>query len=70
MIETSVKIRVGQDKTAYEFADRTEAFDWVRKNFRPPMIVSVLFYEGGKLDRMDRYYYERNRQFNLENILS
>lgn len=68
--EMSVKIRVGQDNTVYEFADRREAFDWVKSNFRAPQMVAVLSYENGKLERLDRYYFDKNKQFSMENVLS
>lgn len=70
MEDTFVKIRLGNEKTAYDFASRDEAFQWVRKNCNHPMMISVLLYEKNSMSRMDRYYFDKNKQFSMENVLS
>lgn len=56
-----VKIRVGFDKTLHEFPSRREAFAWVEENFHQPQTVSVLSYEYGELENMERYFYQDDR---------
>jgi hypothetical protein len=56
-----VKIRVGFDKTLHTFPSRREAFLWVEENYNAPQVVSVLTYEYGVLENMERYFYHEDR---------
>ena len=56
-----VKIRVGFDKTLHAFPSRREAFAWVEENYDAPQVVSVLNYEYGVLENMERYFYQDDR---------
>lgn len=62
-----VKIRVGFDKTLHQFDNRRDAFNWVQENYDSPQVVSVLAYEHGELDNMERYFYQDDRFFR-ENV--
>lgn len=64
----SVKIRIGFDKTLHSFDNRRDAFAWVEENYSPPQVVSVLSYEYGSLESLDRYFYYEGR-FIRENIV-
>jgi hypothetical protein len=46
-----VKIRVGFDKTLFEFPSRREAFAWVEENYDSPQ----------ELENMERYFYQDDR---------
>lgn len=64
------KVRVGEDKRLVPFDSFSGIFDWVRDTFGSETVVfSVLTYEHGDLESMDRWWYNGDR-FVQENILS
>ncbi len=60
-VQVQVKIRIGFDKTLHSFPSRQEAFNWVKENYDPPQVVSVLTYEYGQLETGERYFYQDDR---------
>lgn len=65
----TVKIRLNFQKELREFETRQQAFDWVRSNVGGTCVVSVLSFERGTFESMERWHYDGNR-FSRENITS
>jgi hypothetical protein len=71
-----IKIRIGSEKQLHKFETQTDAFNWIKADYssvaryqESPFIFSVLSYEQGVLEAMDRFYFN-GEKFSKENILS
>ena len=63
-----VKIRIGYNNSMHgPFDSRNHAFEWVRNNYDPYCMVTVLSYERGQLEDLTRYHYN-GKFFRKEDI--
>jgi hypothetical protein len=69
------KVRIGSSDELVSFGSRSQIFDWVRDTQSrlvcqtTPCVFSVLTYEHGELESMDRWCFDGDN-FVMENIIS